>query len=388
MKHIHNITLSRWFLSVLGVLAAGNVFGQSAAAAPAATGGSFSYPVNTILCCVALVLLFIIILLAATLNGAIELYKHKRAANKSSGAAGAALLIGLLLLSQAAFSQTAGAAANTASSTASADMAAKWYFYGFIIVIIVEIAIILFFIRALRFLTGIDQFSKKMAAEGKEATLWTKLNQFRPLEEEATLDTGHDYDGIHELDNITPPWFTVGFLATIIFAIVYLYRFNISHTQPNQIQEFEAQMSAAKALQDSMLKLEGNKVDENTVVMLGQADIDAGHKIFSGNCAPCHGDKGQGIVGPNLTDDYWIHGGSIHDVFKSIKYGWVEKGMKSWKDDFSPNQIAQLASFIKSLKGSNPPGAKEKQGELYVEKAEAPVAAADSAKASGKDQSK
>ena len=86
-------------------------------------------------------------------------------------------------------------------------------------------------------------------------------------------------------------------------------------------------------------------------------------------CAPCHGAEGQGVVGPNLTDDYWLHKGSVKDVFKTIKYGVPEKGMKSWKDDFSPVQIAQIASYIKSLHGSKPANAKEPQGELYKEDA-------------------
>ncbi|HPN20015.1 MAG TPA: cbb3-type cytochrome c oxidase N-terminal domain-containing protein, partial [Chitinophagales bacterium] len=196
---------------------------------------------------------------------------------------------------------------------------------------------------------------------------------FKPLEEEDNMDTGHNYDGIRELDNITPPWFIAGFAATILFAAVYLYRFHIAESALTQEQELAIEMKDAQILQDSLLKLEGNKVDENSVAMLDATGIAAGKKLYDMNCVACHGDKGQGGVGPNMTDEYWIHGGSIKDVFKSIKYGWVEKGMKSWKDDFSPTQIAQLSSYVESLKGTNPPGAKEKQGELYVEEAVATV---------------
>ena len=92
-----------------------------------------------------------------------------------------------------------------------------------------------------------------------------------------------------------------------------------------------------------------------------------GATLFHDHCAACHGREGQGQVGPNLTDDFWIHGGSITDIFKTIKYGYTDKGMKSWKDDLSPSQIAMVASFIKSIHGTNPPNAKEKQGELYKE---------------------
>jgi len=99
--------------------------------------------------------------------------------------------------------------------------------------------------------------------------------------------------------------------------------------------------------------------------------IDKGKSVFIDMCAACHGKAGQGGVGPNLTDDYWLHGGSIKDVFKSIKFGWPDKGMKSWQADLSPVQIHEIASFIKTLRGTNPEGAKEKQGDLYVEEAAA-----------------
>lgn len=387
MKEKENKLKYALFL-LISIFSASIGFAQTTAAAPAASS-SFSVEVNTILCAIAIILLFIVIVLAMTVNTAIEFYKQKKeTGNNSSVLKNVTIFLGLILLSQVAFSQTAfspdpattaAAASKAAASTALWE--GKLYFWGFITVIIAEVAIILFFIRTLRFLTGIDSFKKSRALEGKEKTIWETINQFKPLEEEDNMDTGHNYDGIRELDNITPPWFIAGFAATIIFAAIYLYRYEVAHSAPSEIEEYETSVHDAKILQDSLLKLEGNKVDENTVVMLGASDIDAGKKLFALNCVACHGDKGQGIVGPNLTDDYWLHGGSIHDVFKTIKNGWVEKGMKSWKDDFSPTQIAQLASFVKSLKGSNPPGAKEKQGELYVEEvAKAPNAKTDSTK--------
>ena len=93
---------------------------------------------------------------------------------------------------------------------------------------------------------------------------------------------------------------------------------------------------------------------------------EARKEVFTKNCTPCHGNEAQGAqVGPNLVDNYWIHGGKISDIFKTIKYGYQEKGMRSWKEDLSPMQIAQVSSYIKSLKGTNPPNAKDKQGDLY-----------------------
>jgi cytochrome c oxidase cbb3-type subunit III len=98
-------------------------------------------------------------------------------------------------------------------------------------------------------------------------------------------------------------------------------------------------------------------------------DLATGKDLFLSTCAACHGKFGEGTVGPNLTDDYWIHSGSVRDIFKTIKYGWPDKGMKSWKEDFSPMQIAQLTSYIRTLRGTNPPKPKDKQGDLYVEEA-------------------
>ncbi|MFN8239051.1 MAG: cbb3-type cytochrome c oxidase N-terminal domain-containing protein [Chitinophagales bacterium] len=309
-------------LMFFGLLSSSAVFAQAAAAttpaAAPATGG-LTLSVNTVLCTVAVVLLLIIVVLAATVNNAIELYKHNKP--KSGGSAkNVVLFIGFLLLSFSAFSQNAATPA-----PATTDWTPKLYFYAFSIVILIEVAIIFFFIKALRFLTGIEEYRKTSPEAKKEKSLWETINQFKPLDDEGNMDTGHNYDGIRELDNITPPWFTVSFIATIIFAMIYLYRYHVAHSAPMQIEEFEIEMKAAQAQQDSLLKLQGNQVDENSVAMLDAGGVAAGGKLFAMNCAACHGDKGQGGVGPNLTDAYWIHGGSIKDVFKSIKYGWGGK---------------------------------------------------------------
>jgi len=359
------------FINLVFVLSG---FSQTAVATNTASS-DFNISINTALAGIAIVLLFIIIILTMTVNQAVDFYKHNNEKSKNdSNIKPIATLIGILICSQFAFSQVAPAAAPTADY--SAQHLANAYFYSFIIVIIIEVGIILFLLKSIRFLTGIEQQQKLKIS--KENSFWNKINHLKPLEKESDLDTGHSYDGIRELDNIIPPWFTAAFVATIIFAIVYLYRYEVAHSAPDQFEEYQAEMHDAKLVQDSLLKLEGNKIDENSVVMLSGGDLDAGKATFISNCSACHGDKGQGGVGPNLTDDYWLHSGSVKDVFKSIKYGWVEKGMKSWKDDFSAKQIAQLASYIKSIKGTNPPNAKEKQGELYVEVTEKTVAVVDS----------
>ncbi len=199
--------------------------------------------------------------------------------------------------------------------------------------------------------------------------LWEKMNSLKPMSQEAALDTGHNYDGIRELNNITPPWFTATFIASIIFACIYLWRYHVAYSAPLQLEEFKIEMAEAEKQKAEFLKNQANQVDENTITLLGEDEIAAGATLFKTNCAVCHAANGasvKGGVGPNLTDNYWLHGGGLKDIFKTIKYGWPDKGMKSWKDDFSPKQIAQLTNFVKSISNKNLPG-KEPQGDLFKE---------------------
>jgi len=189
------------------------------------------------------------------------------------------------------------------------------------------------------------------------------------------LDLGHNYDGIKELDNDIPIWWKYGFAMSILFGIVYLYSYHIAGTRPLQQQELQIEQEVAAVKLAAYLEKSANNVDENTVKMLGVDDIAAGKVLFikPGACATCHAENGSAIVNgssgisPNLTDDYWIHKGDIKSIFYTIKYGWPEKGMKSWKEDYSPIQMAQLTSYVKSLQGTNPTPAKEKQGILFVD---------------------
>jgi cytochrome c oxidase cbb3-type subunit 3 len=243
-------------------------------------------------------------------------------------------------------------------------------FYLLISVIVLEITVIISLLLTLRILIGIERKKRikpaKKAIPGKPAITWLdKLNDTKSLDadSEADVDMGHDYDGIHELNNPTPPWWRYGFYCSIVFAVVYLWRFQVAHSAPSQIEELAIAETAAAEEKAEYLKVAANNIDEKSVKLLTDpADLSAAQKLFSTNCAPCHGPQGQGVVGPNLTDNYWLHGGKINDVFSTIKYGVADKGMKSWKDDFSPRQLAQLASYIKSIHGSNPPDQKEKQG--------------------------
>lgn len=315
-----------------------------------------------------LILLLVIALLAHVVIGAAGYFREKeKEQEKKSGAANVLPVIGLLLFSAPVFAQGGGASIAFGGLSPTA-------FYFIVGVIAIELLVIFVLLYQLRiFLAKEKPEQNKVVTAPKSKpviSLWNRMNKFRPVEQEKQIDLGHDYDGIRELDNRLPPWWLYGFYASIIFAGIYLWRYHVSHTAPLSGEELAIAMQKAEEQKTKYLAKAANNVDENTVKMLTDAaDIANGQKVFVQNCAACHGKAGEGTVGPNLTDDYWLHGGSINDVFKSIKYGWAEKGMRSWKDDLSPVQIAQVSSYIKSLRGSNPPNAKEKQGEMYQEEA-------------------
>jgi cytochrome c oxidase cbb3-type subunit 3 len=247
-------------------------------------------------------------------------------------------------------------------------------FYFIVGVIALEILVILYLVYNINVLLKADTVAGESTAGARAARprfsftkWWTKVNRFRPVEQEADLDMGHDYDGIRELDNKLPPWWKYGFYATMVFAVVYLWRYHVSHTAPLPAEEYQIAVRQAAVDQAAYLKHAANSVDENTVKILTDPDdLAAGKAVFQTICFACHGMSGEGGVGPNLTDNYWLHGGSIQEIFKTIKYGWPDKGMKSWKDDYSPHQIAQIASYVKSLTGTNPPNPKPPQGTLVT----------------------
>jgi cytochrome c oxidase cbb3-type subunit 3 len=256
----------------------------------------------------------------------------------------------------------------------------QFTFYFLVIIVAIELLVLGLIIYQFNFLVKtqkvVDSSTKTKRAESK---LIMSLTDAVAIEEEESILLDHDYDGIRELDNNLPPWWKYGFYLTIVVAIVYLVDYHVIGTGDLQGKEYEKEMAQAKLEVDSFMKTSASNVDENTVILLTEAsDIAAGKDVFAANCAACHGQLGEGTVGPNFADDYWMHGGSIQDIFKSIKYGWVEKGMKSWKEDLSPIQISQLTSFIKSLRGTNPPNGKAPQGDLYSENGSVASVAIDS----------
>lgn len=187
-----------------------------------------------------------------------------------------------------------------------------------------------------------------------------------PVAEESEIIMSHNYDGIRELDNKLPPWWLWLFYVSIIFSIVYWFAFHVTGSAPSIHEEYKTEMETAQAAVAAFVARQADNVDENSVVQLTDPnELSLGESIFTTNCATCHGKLGEGLAGPNLTDDYWLHGGGIKDVFKTIKYGVPGKAMVSWKDLLRSSDIQRVASYILTLKGTNPPNPKAPEGDLW-----------------------
>ena len=205
------------------------------------------------------------------------------------------------------------------------------------------------------------------AEEKEESKVMHALTDAVPVEREHEIMMDHEYDGIRELDNNLPPWWVWMFNVTIVFAVVYMVWFHVLPYGEDQHEEYTAELLVAEEERAAYIALRGEMVDETNVEYLADdADLKAGRGIFMQHCQACHAQDGGGGVGPNLTDPYWIHGGSVKEVFGVIKYGVPTKGMISWQTQLRPKEMAQVTSYIKTLEGTTPAAPKEPQGELYT----------------------
>ena len=215
------------------------------------------------------------------------------------------------------------------------------------------------------------------AGEIKKASAWNelmdRLTRAVPVEKEKDILLNHNYDGIRELDNQLPPWWKWGFYVTIVFAFIYLAHYHLGSGKL-MAAEYDEELKVAAMEKAERLKEAKNNVTEENVTLLAEAnDIEEGKNIFQTNCVTCHGNNAQGTeTAPNLTDPYWLHGGGIKNVFRTITNGVPGKAMISWQSKLSPRQINQVASFVLSLEGSDPAGAKQPEGELYIPDATQP----------------
>lgn len=216
-----------------------------------------------------------------------------------------------------------------------------------------------------------EALAKIEAAPSWWAKTWDKWNDLRPLEEEENIMLDHNYDGIKELDNHLPPWWKALFYGSIVYAVVYLLIFHVFKTSPLQEEKYEIEMAAAAAIKVNQTATVIVDFDESNVTFNDDnAALMAGKKFFESQCAICHKADGGGLAGPNLTDDYWKHGGSMTDIYNVIKNGVQGTAMIPWESKLNPNKLREVASYVKSLRGTNPAGALPPDGALYVEEKE------------------
>jgi cytochrome c oxidase cbb3-type subunit 3 len=294
-------------------------------------------------------------------------------------------IISLMIISFAA-----GAQSSTAAEVSIWDDPFLIFYVtaGFLFVVAVLVIVVaLFMLRVLNIIAkdaALERANKLGIEYKEELSLWTKFDRWVsksvPIEKEETILLDHNYDGIRELDNHLPPWWKWLFYVTIIWAVFYLIAYHVTNSLPLQQEEYDNEVAFAN---EEIKKLQaanpGAQIDETTVVMVtdGGALLD-GKETFNNICSSCHRPDGGGDIGPNLTDQYWKHGGSIQDVFKVVKNGVPNTNMVAWGGALSPEKMQNVSSYLLTLQGTNPPNGKVPEGELYVPKKE--EAAADTVK--------
>ncbi|WP_372474752.1 cbb3-type cytochrome c oxidase N-terminal domain-containing protein [Capnocytophaga sp. ARDL2] len=198
--------------------------------------------------------------------------------------------------------------------------------------------------------------------------MMAKLTKSKSIEDEKSIELDHDYDGIKELDNDLPPWWVYLFYVTIIFGVIYLGKYHLFGGD-NQLVELEKDIAKAELEIEEYKKTAPDLLTvENVVYLTEAADLAAGKAIYDQNCVACHAVDGGGGIGPNLTDNHWILGGDIKDIFTTISEGGRDgKGMVPWKAQIKPSDIQKVASYVKSLVGTTPANPKAAEGDLHVE---------------------
>jgi len=258
------------------------------------------------------------------------------------------------------------AMAQTATNESAPTMEFHTILLGVIGILIFVLFLLVLTLRRVLYILKVESQGGVYPIEVQQ-NFWENILSLKPLAAEKELELDHDFDGIKELNNPIPFWFNLLFYTTIAVAFVYLLVFHVFEVGSLQGKEYETEMANAEISRQEYIKKAGNLIDENSVVLLTDKNkIHEGAEIFTSKCVVCHGDKGEGKVGPNLTDEYWLHGGDVKSIFKTIKYGVPSKGMVAWQNSMNGSQMQELASFILSLQGTNPPGGKDPQGDKVL----------------------
>ncbi len=253
-----------------------------------------------------------------------------------------------------------------------------------LLVAILVLIVAMYMVMVLKTILGKEE-AKQAAAEGKEVkekkSLWAQLDEKLtgavPLEKEEDVMLDHDYDGIKELDNHLPPWWLAMFYITIILGVVYIFSYHVFDVFPLQEEEYAMELEEAEATL-AALEESGDveTIDIENPEQSTDADVIAsGQQIFSFNCASCHAPDGGGkpSLGPNLTDNYWLHGGEFKNIFNTIHEGVSGTSMIAWKNSLSPVQVRDVASYVMTLIGTTPANPKDPEGELFAPEGASPA---------------
>lgn len=179
----------------------------------------------------------------------------------------------------------------------------------------------------------------------------------------------HELDGIKEYDNPMPGWLMAIWWGSLIFSAAYIVFYALSFGEGSMEAEYRNEAQQAVTSMDAYYAANPLVPPTPAELLAGAANaeiVQKGAARFTRTCAPCHGEQAQGLIGPNLTDDRWIHGGTVEQIFQSVAKGWPAKGMPPWGRALKPDEISALVSYVRSLQGSNPPNAKPPEGDRAV----------------------
>lgn len=230
----------------------------------------------------------------------------------------------------------------------------------------IAIIIIVFLVAAISVMRGAKNALSDDYSEEEELSSTSTLSKVLvgavDIEDEESILMDHDFDGIKELDNDLPPWWLWMFYATIIFSVIYVFIYHVMDSAPLQDEAYVIEMAKAEEEVEAYKLSSGMAIDENNVELItDETELAKGKVIFIENCVVCHNQYGEGASGPNLTDEYWVYGGDVKEVFASVKYG-TKNGMPEHESKFNPLELQNVVSYVKSLpfkEGKEPEGEKE-----------------------------
>jgi cytochrome c oxidase cbb3-type subunit 3 len=179
----------------------------------------------------------------------------------------------------------------------------------------------------------------------------------------------HELDGIKEYDNPMPGWLMAIWWGSLIFSAAYLIFYALSFGEGTMEAEYRGATQQAVSAVDAYFEANPLVPPSPAELLAGAANpavLEVGRARFTRTCASCHGEQAQGLIGPNLTDDRWIHGGTVEQIFQSVAKGWPAKGMPPWGRAVKPEELSALVSYVRSIQGSNPPNARAPEGERVV----------------------